>query len=171
MAVKGAEAGEQFRRGAHERVAPLEAIVVGEIGRDAPAKNGLLFLLGRERAHDAVVGDAFVEKADHPGPVAPVAAALKTHAPAMPEIIHHKERDENESSEGELPVEKKEQDKDAEPHGEIADQRDRSAGDEHVHGAGVLRDAGHDAAGLAFLVKFERELLEMREDGDAQGRR
>ena len=62
--------------GEQQGVAPLDAVVVDEVGLDAAAEGVLLLLLGGEGAHDAVVGDALVEEADDAVPVAHVAAAL-----------------------------------------------------------------------------------------------
>ena len=168
MAKKLAEAGEEIGDGEKEGVAPDDAVVVEVVGLDAGAEGVLLGILGGEGADDAVVGDAFVEEAEDVVPVADMAAAFHAHAAAMPAVVDDEEGREDDGDEREFPVEIEEPEEDADGGDEIAEEGDRRAGDEGVDGGGVVDDAPDDAAGLAFLVKFEGELLQVGEDLDAE---
>ena len=163
-----AEAGEKFGKGEEEGVAPDDAVVVDVVGLDAGAEGVFLDAFGGEGADDAVVGDAFVEEAEDAGPVAAMGAAFHAHAAAVPAVVDDEEGSEDDGDEGEFPVEDEEPDEDAGGGDEVAEEGDGGAGDERVDGGGVVDDAADDAAGLAFLVKFEGEFLEMGEDGDAE---
>ena len=52
-----------------------------------PRKGGFFLGLRGEGAHDAVIGDAFVEEAEDAVPVAEVAAAFHAHAAAVPAVV------------------------------------------------------------------------------------
>ncbi len=161
--------GEKFGGGEQKGVAPLDAIEVVVVGLDAGAEGVFLLLLGGKGADDAIVRHAFVEEADDTVPVADVPTAFKTQAAAVPAVIDDQERDEEDRDERELPVEIKE------PRMKTPDAVVRSPMREteapvtswYASTPAVLGDAGNDAAGLAFLVKLEREFLEMGKDGDA----
>ncbi len=162
------EAGEEFGGGAHEGVAPLDPVVVVVVGLNAPAEDVLFLLLGGEGAHDPIVGDPLVEEADDPRPVAAMATAFMPHPAAMPEIVEDEKRDEDNRKRAIFQLRKKRRIKT--PMAMVrSPMRETDAPVTSVcTERGILGDAGDDATGLAFLVKFQGEFLEMGEDGDAQ---
>ncbi len=93
-----------------------------------------------------------------------MAAAFHAHAATVKEKIDDKKRCDEDRDDRKFPVEVKKQDHDAKRHGEIADERDGGAGHDLVDRPRVVDHARDDAAGLPFLVKAEREFLQMRED-------
>ena len=162
--------GEILGHSGEQSVAPLDAVVVEVVVLDAAREAGFLGILGGEGANDAVVGDALVDEAKDAAPVAHVLAALDAGTALVPAVVDDEERGEDDAGDArsEFPVEVEKVDEDADGGEEVGEKRDAGAGDEIVDGGGVVDDARDDTAGLAFLVEFQRELLQVRKDADAK---
>jgi hypothetical protein len=86
----------------------------------------------------------------------------------MPLVVDDEQRSEDDGRNGQLPIEAKKPDQDSGRGKEVGEERDRRTRDQRVDRGGIVDDAADDAARLALVVKFQRELLEMGEDLHAQ---